>query len=79
MDNAAPVLNYRKLRPGDRVCFVSPASTPDRDVLFRRVRALQDVGLKVEFAPHAFAEHGWFAGTDEEQLDAHCRTLVVSY
>ncbi|MBT9373133.1 LD-carboxypeptidase [Rhizobium sp. CSW-27] len=62
----APV--FPRLRQGDRVRFVSPASTPERDAVLRCAAHLEDWGLVVDFGPHAFAEHGWFAGTDDQRL-----------
>jgi muramoyltetrapeptide carboxypeptidase len=67
-NDVRPALAFPKLRKGDCVRFVSPASTPDRAATLVRARALQAIGLEVDFAPHAFAENGWFAGTDEERL-----------
>jgi muramoyltetrapeptide carboxypeptidase len=64
-------LNIRlspKLRVGDSVRLVSPASTPDRAGVERSVRILESFGLKAEIAPHAFDEYGYLAGTDEDRL-----------
>ncbi|WP_426238837.1 S66 peptidase family protein [Pararhizobium sp. DWP1-1-3] len=58
-----------KLKPGDRIRFVSPASTPDRDEIVARVRSLEELGFKVDFGAHAFNRHGFLAGTDGERLD----------
>ncbi|WP_149746509.1 LD-carboxypeptidase [Rhizobium sp. RU35A] len=59
---------FARLRSGDRVRFVSPASTPDRDAVLARAASLEAWGLDVEYGPHAFVEHGWFAGTDDQRL-----------
>lgn len=56
------------LRAGDKIRFVSPASTPDREEVLARSRILENWGLVVEFGPHAFHEHGYRAGTDEQRL-----------
>lgn len=55
-----------KLKPGDTVRFVSPASTPAKNDV--NTQLLRDMGLKVEIAPHAFDEYGYLAGTDEDRL-----------
>jgi len=57
-----------KLRVGDKVRFVSPASTPDRQAVLQGAAELERWGLKVEFGEHAFKKTGYLAGTDEERL-----------
>ena len=56
------------LQPGDLVRFVSPASRPEPDAIQRRAEVLQDWGLRVEIAQHAFDKLGYLAGTDEARL-----------
>lgn len=56
------------LQAGDKIRFVSPASTPDREEVLARARTLENWGLVVEFGPHAFHRHGYLAGTDEQRL-----------
>lgn len=68
MDAAGHAPAFARLKPGDRVRFVSPASTPEQDAVLRCAAHLQHWGVVVDFGPHAFAEHGWFAGTDEQRL-----------
>lgn len=63
------MLTPRKLRRGDKVRFVSPASTPDRDTVLRCAEVLQRWGLAVEYGEHAFARNGYFAGTDQQRAD----------
>ncbi|WP_426131243.1 S66 peptidase family protein [Pararhizobium sp. PWRC1-1] len=58
-----------KLKLGDRIRFVSPASVPDRDEIVARVRFLEELGFQVDFGSHAFHRHGFLAGTDDERLD----------
>lgn len=55
-----------KLKPGDTIRFVSPASTPPKDGVGTQL--LTDMGLEVEIAPHAFDKHGYLAGRDEDRL-----------
>ncbi|WP_246226245.1 S66 peptidase family protein [Chelativorans xinjiangense] len=57
-----------RLKPGDTVRFVSPASTPEKDQILRRAELLESWGLKVGFGAHAFSSFARFAGTDEERL-----------
>jgi muramoyltetrapeptide carboxypeptidase len=56
------------LRPGDKVRFVSPASTPDRDRVLRNAEILKGWGLNVDFGEHAFSKWNYLAGNDEERL-----------
>jgi muramoyltetrapeptide carboxypeptidase len=56
-----------KLRPGDKVRFISPASTPDQDSVLRSAETLKRWGLEVEYGEHAFSKDGPFAGSDQER------------
>lgn len=62
------VITPPKLRPGDKVRFVSPASTPDKDATIRRAKTLESWGLRVDFGTHAFDKTGYLAGTDDDRL-----------
>ncbi|MEO1018937.1 MAG: LD-carboxypeptidase [Pseudomonadota bacterium] len=57
-----------KLIAGDKVRFVSPASTPDKDAVLQRAKILESWGLTVDFGEHAFDRIAYLAGTDEERL-----------
>lgn len=57
-----------RLNPGDRVRFVSPASTPDRELVATGVELVTSWGLQVELGDHSFDRHGYLAGTDEDRL-----------
>lgn len=57
-----------RLRPGDKVRFLSPASTPDREQVMRRAKILEGWGLRVDFGEHAFDKLAFLAGTDEDRL-----------
>jgi len=57
-----------RLRQGDVVRFVSPASTPARSEVERSIRYLTGLGIECQIAPHAFDEHGYLAGRDEHRL-----------
>jgi muramoyltetrapeptide carboxypeptidase len=63
------VLTAPRLRRGDRVKFVSPASPPDREKVADGARLLESWGLKVEIGAHVFDRWGHFlAGSDEDRL-----------
>ena len=58
-----------RLQHGDRVKFVSPASSPDRNGVTRGAELVAGWGLKVEIAAHAFDKKGhYLAGRDEDRL-----------
>ena len=69
--NADPfaVLKPPKLRVGDRVKFVSPASTPSREGVRRGAEIVTAWGLRVEMGRHMFDTRGhYLAGRDEDRL-----------
>jgi muramoyltetrapeptide carboxypeptidase len=60
-----------KLQPGDRVCFVSPASPIPKGGLEGAVKVLKELGLKVEYGPHVFDVDNtidYLAGPDKDRL-----------
>ena len=57
-----------RLRAGDRVRLVSPASTPSRDAVARGVEVLESWGLRVEVGRHTFDQLGYLAGADRDRL-----------
>lgn len=58
-----------RLRAGDRVRFVSPASPPEREQVARGAEILTSWGLTVEIGRRAFDRFGhYLAGRDEERL-----------
>ncbi len=57
-----------KLRPGDKVRFVSPESTPEQIGVLQRANILESWGLKVDYGAHVFEQYGYLAGTDEQRL-----------
>jgi muramoyltetrapeptide carboxypeptidase len=63
------VLKPSKLKAGDRVRFVSPASTPSRKEVDRGAEILTAWGLRVELGRHVFDTKGhYLAGRDEDRL-----------
>jgi muramoyltetrapeptide carboxypeptidase len=62
-----------RLRPGDRVRIVSPASPPSRAGVARGVEVLTSWGLRVELGEHVFDQWGYLAGRDEDRAsDLNC-------
>ena len=60
-----------RLKPGDRVRFVSPASPVPKDGLKNGAKVLEDLGLVVEYGEHVFDTHDtldYLAGKDEDRL-----------
>ena len=68
MTASAPILWPPHLKSEDKVRFISPAGTPDREEVQRRARIIKAWGLKVDFGEHAFKTLSYLAGTDEERL-----------
>jgi muramoyltetrapeptide carboxypeptidase len=60
-----------KLKAGDRVRFVSPASSVPKGGLDGGTKVLESLGLKVEYGAHVYdvdATFDYLAGTDEDRL-----------
>jgi muramoyltetrapeptide carboxypeptidase len=58
-----------RLRPGDRVRLVSPASFPSAEWLDHSVGILKSWDLEVEVGDHALEQWGYMAGRDQDRLD----------
>ena len=57
-----------RLRKGDLIALLSPASTPTpSEKIEGSVRYLERLGYRVVVGPHASNVHGYLAGTDEER------------
>lgn len=56
------------LKPGDKIVYLSPGSTPQRAGIEKRIAILQSWGLEVEVASHAFDKIGYLAGRDEDRI-----------
>jgi muramoyltetrapeptide carboxypeptidase len=64
----APAVRPPRVRPGDLVGVVNPASAAFETVPIDILReALETLGLRVRLGAHFFQRHGYFAGTDEER------------
>jgi muramoyltetrapeptide carboxypeptidase len=60
-----------KLQPGDRACFVSPASPVPKGGLKNGTKVLEDLGLIVEYGKHVYDVDDtidYLAGKDEDRL-----------
>jgi len=58
----------RRLRAGDTIGLVSPASAVyEREPIARAIESLQALGFRVREAPHVRGRRGNFAGTDAER------------
>lgn len=57
-----------RLRRGDRVRLVSPASTPTAAAVAALESRLDGLGLEVELGTHVLDEWGYLAGRDEDRL-----------
>jgi muramoyltetrapeptide carboxypeptidase len=62
------ILRGRRLRPGDRVRLVSPASFPSPEWAQQVADTIRGWGLVPELAGHALDRHGFLAGRDEDRL-----------
>lgn len=56
------------LKKGDKIRFISPASTPRRDDIEKSAKLLRSWGFKVDFGKFAFEKLNYLAGTDEQRL-----------
>jgi muramoyltetrapeptide carboxypeptidase len=62
------LLKPPRLRRGDLIGLVSPASTPaPREKIERSVRYLEGLGYRAEVGPNVDAQHGYLAGSDEQR------------
>ena len=58
-----------KLKPGDKVSIISPASKIDRQIAERGAELLRQQGFRVEIGFHAFDKENMFAGSDFARAD----------
>lgn len=57
-----------RLRCGDTIRFVSPASAPDRQAVETRARIFEGWGLQVTYGDHVFDRLAYLAGSDADRL-----------
>lgn len=64
------VIKPKKLRKGDLIGVISPASSPNElEKIEKGVKYLEGLGYKVEVGKNVGKVHGYLAGTDEERLE----------
>jgi muramoyltetrapeptide carboxypeptidase len=63
-----PCAKPARLRPGDTVRLISPASPPEAADVARSVALLEALGLRAELGRHVFDRHGYLAGRDADRL-----------
>ncbi len=62
-------LKAPRLRRGDCIGIVSPASAPSaQEKIDKGVRYLEGLGYRVKVGQHAMDQHGYLAGTDEQRV-----------
>jgi muramoyltetrapeptide carboxypeptidase len=60
----------RRLRKGDLIALVSPASSPlSTEKIQGAIRYLESLGYRTLLGQHAAKQHGYLAGTDEDRAD----------
>lgn len=59
-----------RLRKGDLIGIIAPASTPSaQEKVDKGVRYLEQLGYHVKVGKHVMAEYGYLAGTDEQRAE----------
>lgn len=59
-----------RLRKGDLIGIISPASTPSaQEKIDKGVQYLERLGYRVKVGRNVMAQHGYLAGTDEERAE----------
>lgn len=63
------ILKPPRLRRGDVIGLISPASTPlPPEKIEKGARYLEGLGYRVKLGRHVAAQHGYFAGADKQRL-----------
>lgn len=61
-----------RLKKGDTVAVIAPASPPNKENLKRGLKFVEDLGLNYKLGKSLYTEYGYLAGNDEERLaDLH--------
>ncbi|PID59834.1 MAG: LD-carboxypeptidase [Ignavibacteriae bacterium] len=64
------VIKPKKLKKGDVIGIISPASNPDDlTKIENSIKYLESLGYRVEIGKNVGKTHGYLAGTDEERLE----------
>lgn len=59
----------RRLKKGDTIGIISPASPRERESLERALPFLEQLGIRWKFGKHVLNQYGYLAGTDDERLE----------
>lgn len=61
-----------RLKKGDTVAVIAPASPPNKENLKRGLHFLEELGLSIKLGKSLYKEYGYLAGNDDERLaDLH--------
>lgn len=72
-----PLIRPARLRRGDTVALVNPASaTPLRDSVQIVKESMEALGLRVKLGEHVLGRRGYFAGSDQERADDFNRQIA---
>lgn len=63
------LIKPNRLRKGDTVGVIAPASPPNQENLERGIAFLREMGLNVKVGKAVAKKYGYLAGTDHERLD----------
>lgn len=72
------LMKPQRLRKGDVIGIVAPASPPNQDNLKRSFLFLETLGLKVKMGKHVYEQYGYLAGKDEVRLEDLHRMFLDS-
>lgn len=64
----ATLLKPEKLKHGDTVALVAPASPIPKDKFDIALKNIESLGLQVKYSKEVFNQYGFLAGTDSERL-----------
>lgn len=64
-----PFVKPNRLKKGDTVGVIAPASPPNLENLKRGIQFLNEIGLNVKIGKSVTKMNGYLAGTDQERLD----------
>jgi muramoyltetrapeptide carboxypeptidase len=63
------VIKAPKLKPGDTVGIIAPASPPKKEALEKAISFLEGLGLVVKIGSSVHYKYGYLAGTDEKRVE----------
>jgi len=59
----------QRLKSGDTVGIIAPASPPNKENLHRGIQFLEELGLNVKLGDNLERQYGYLAGNDKQRLD----------